>query len=125
MIALTFSHGRVVEVEPSPAWAALEVEAVADANARLTALVETWPALDATQQARELRLAIWDLVTVTLGGETQGALWTNTLAKRCGLRKTQLREIVEYRAGLIENLPLLAADNHKETTAELCRLILT
>ena len=126
MSALIFSPRRreLVEVERSPAWTALEVQAVNDANARLSALVETWPTLDAMQQARELRLAIWDLVVVTLGDEAQGALWTNTVAKRCGLRKAQLREIVQYRADFARNCALLCADNYKETITELCNQIL-
>jgi len=115
----------LVEVEPSPLWAALEAQAVADARARLAALAETWLTLDAMQQARELRFAIWDLVTVTLGDEAQGALWTNAVARRCGLRKGQLREIVQYRADFAKNCALLCADNYKETVAELCNQILT
>ena len=125
MKTLKFSsrHG-LIEVELSPLWAVLEAQAVADANGRLSALVETWPTLDALQQAGELRLAIWDLVTITLGDESQGALWTNTLAKRCGLRKAQLREIVQYRADFARNCALLCADNYKETITELCNQIL-
>lgn len=125
MTRLVFSarHG-LIEVEPSPLWAALEAQAVADANVRLTALVETWPTLDAVQQARELRLAIWNLVTITLGDESQGALWTNTVAKRCSLRKAQLRRIVNFRAEFAKNCALLCADDYKGTIAELCNQIL-
>ncbi len=123
MLKFSSRHG-LIEVELSPLWAVLEAQAVADANARLSALVETWPMLDAIQQARELRLAIWDLVTITLGDEAQGALWTNAVAKRCGLRKGQLREIVQYRADFAKNCALLCADNYKETVAELCNQIL-
>ena len=124
MKALIFSRGRIVDVEPSPLWAVLEAQAVADANARLSVLVETWSTLDAMQQARELRLALWDLVTVMLGDETQGALWTNSLAIRCGLRKAQLREVVQYRADFARNCALLCADNYKEAMVELCNQIL-
>ena len=117
-------HG-LIEVELSQLWAVQEANAVSEAQNRLAALAQAWADMDTPTQAKQFRLALWDCITVTLADVATGRLWTDRLAALTKSKKTELRKLVEYRAGFVENIPLLLADNLNQTVEELCKQILT
>jgi hypothetical protein len=74
-----------------------------------------------------LRQAQLHLIVATVADPVRGSIVLDAVAEAAGLPKRTLRKQIEARARLCRsgNLPKLYARAPRETTRELCRMMLT